>query len=101
MIESTGIANFSLWSFPQKNCQITILNFFPLGLKVENSDLAHFFEQTTKVKKYLRLSQLYQGLHIFRPSTGSDLLLNWEMNGGKIQIKCKNQEKVLKPENQV
>ena len=37
--------------------QITILNFFALGLKVEASDLAQFFEKTTKM--FLRLNYLY------------------------------------------
>ena len=33
-----------------KNWRITDLNFFTLGLKVEDSDSAHFFEDGTKVK---------------------------------------------------
>ena len=40
-------------------CQITILNVVTLGLKVEASDLAQFFEKTTKMKMFLRLNYLY------------------------------------------
>ena len=31
-------------------CEITNLNFFTLGLKVEDSDSAHFIDDGTKVK---------------------------------------------------
>ena len=37
----------------------------------------------------------------FRYLENCVLLLSWEMNGEKFQIKYKNQEKMLKPENQV
>ena len=33
-----------------KNWRITDLNFFTLGLKVEDSDSAHFFDAGSKVK---------------------------------------------------
>ena len=37
-------------------CQITILKFFSLGGKVQNSDLAHFLEDETT---FLGLSHIY------------------------------------------
>ena len=34
-------------------CQITILNFSTWSKKVYDSDLLHFFEETTKVKNFI------------------------------------------------
>ena len=46
--------------FPlKKMCQITIIKFqFSTCEKVYDSDFAYFFEETSKVKIFLRLSQL-------------------------------------------
>ena len=48
------------WSFPQRNEP----NHYPITFqpseKVEDSDLAHFFEETAYVKNFLRFSQLWE-----------------------------------------
>ena len=46
---------FYFGRFSKQMCQIT---FSTLGLKVEDSEMEHIIEETTKVKKFLRLSQL-------------------------------------------
>ena len=40
-------------------CQITIFTFSTQRGKVEDSDIAHFFDETTKLKNFLRLNRLY------------------------------------------
>ena len=48
-------------SFPQQNVLTHYSWLFNLKYinKLEDSDLAHFFEETTKVKNFLRLNHLY------------------------------------------
>ena len=45
----------------EKICHITVLDFFlNSSEKVQDSDLAWFFEDGTKVKDFFRLSHLYK-----------------------------------------
>ena len=45
-----GLSSESIFNLVQKSMQITILDFFTLDWKFENSDFKHFFEDVTKVK---------------------------------------------------
>ena len=49
--------SFSLWSFPRK-CIKTLSSTFSYLLKCDLIHLIHFFEATTEVKIFLRLSHL-------------------------------------------
>ena len=51
------LESFSIWSFPQKN--YSLFSTFQTKFKEkQDSDLVHFFEETTRLKNSLRLSHL-------------------------------------------
>ena len=53
------LESFSIQSFPQKDVPNHYPQFFQISNKVQHGDLAHFFDEKTEVKKFLRLTHLY------------------------------------------
>jgi hypothetical protein len=68
--------------------QITTLNFLTSSKKVKDTNLAHFFKETTKVKTFFRLKTLIRLLRrLFPVGTGGGP--GTQGNGPKYEISLK------------
>ena len=71
------ISMFAFGRFLKKMCQITILKFSNWIEKIEGNDLAHFFEETNKVKKILISGYIPLALRIYHSKNEITNVYGW------------------------